>query len=191
MVQGGRVVTMEQRVQESPAVPGGQEVRAQQSQVRPPPCPSPASSLRPPLLLAGGTGTLWVYGAEVFLILLLLQLQVPRGHQGGAKALGDGQRGGEGCQPGCPPTHLTPTLAPPIPRWPFPCQGPHRRPCGEDAVEHVASESHADHQIGGIARGGAVGEGSREPQALVTHPKPRHPTLTLPAPQDRHPQNHP
>ena len=88
VVQGRGVVAMEQCVQEGPAVPGDGRRGLSSAGSFPPPCPPPAPRLRPPLLLAGGTGTLWVYGAEVFLILFLLQLQVPRGHQGRAKALG-------------------------------------------------------------------------------------------------------
>ena len=124
-----------------------------------PPPPGPPL----PLLLAGGTGTLGVYGPEVFLILFLLQLQVPGGHQGRAKALwGAGGVGGdrEWVNQVFILTGPTPTSTPPGPPPSAPCPGPHRRPGGEDAVEHVTSESHADHQISGIAGGRATGEGA-------------------------------
>lgn len=158
----------------------GQEVKAEQCRVLHPSTPSPSLQPHPSLLLASGTGTLRVYGAEVLLELLLLQLQVPRRHQGRAKALRE-ERGGEGRST----TRSSPFPAPPQP-WPINrptptthCPRPHRCPRGENAVEHVASKSHADHQISGIAGGGAMGGGGEQriSQALVIQPDP------LPDPQ--------
>jgi len=60
VVQGRGVVTMEQGVQEGPAVPGDRRWGAG-ALVRPGPTqPRPAPRLHPLLLLAGGTVTFWV-----------------------------------------------------------------------------------------------------------------------------------
>lgn len=93
-----------------PGCAWGQEVRDQQCRVLPPPQLPPGPRSHPLLLLAGGAGTLGVYGAEVLLKMLLLQLQVPGGHQGRAKALGEER--GKGRQV----NHVF-TLCPPHPLW--------------------------------------------------------------------------
>lgn len=115
-------------------------------------------------------------GRKSFSYCFFFSCRFPVGTKAEPKRWGRGGRGQRGgYQPGLH-RHHSPH---PAPTPSAPCPGPHRRPRGEDAVEHVTSESHADHQISGIAEGTAVAGGSRGPRALLTHsglpPPCRHP----------------
>ena len=88
------------------------------------------------------------------------------------------------------PCLASPHLSPAPESLPSSSSAPaHRCPCREDTVNHIASESHTDHQIGGIAGGAGgtymVGVGSREPQALITRPGPPSSQHGHPHPQQR------
>lgn len=111
-------------------------------------------------------------GRKSFSYCFFFSCRFPVGTKAEPKRWGGvgGEEGNVG-HPGLHPRRPHPRLNPPGRTPPSaPCPGPHRRPRGEDAVEHVTSKSHADHQISGVAGGEGHGGGSREPHAPVAHP---------------------
>lgn len=110
----------------------------------------PSSPPHPPL--AGGAAAVGVDGAEIFGELAILQLQGAPGHQGGAETLRGGVRTGWGGVPNLEEGSGVPN--PPSQTLPDP--SPYRSAGGEHAVEHVAAQRHAHHQVCGITGEGGI-----------------------------------
>lgn len=114
----------------------------------------------------------------------------PKRSQSAGGRVEEGKMGQPDLHAHWPHPHLPTPATPPAPS--APCPGPHRSPRGKDAVEHVTSKSHADHQISGIA-GGRVMEGREQRTSCPGHTPRSPPTHTLWLPRDwaTFPLNHP